>query len=67
MCKIQNTHHAENQGQSGTEHEKQQTIAQSVEHGNDEKLHKSTFRFPSHFKKKGPIHRGAGPAGALEN
>jgi hypothetical protein len=66
VCKIQNTHHAEDQRQSRTEHEEQQTIAQTVEHGDDEKLHKSTFRFPPYFKKKGPILRDAGPTGALK-
>ena len=40
MRKIQHTHHAENQGQPGAQHKKQQAITQTVEHGNDEKLHR---------------------------
>jgi hypothetical protein len=38
--KIQNAHHAENQREPRTQHKKQQPIAQSIEHGDDEELHK---------------------------
>jgi hypothetical protein len=44
MCKIEHTHHAENQSQSGTEHEEQQPVTQAIEHGDDKKLHKELSR-----------------------
>jgi hypothetical protein len=36
---IEHAHHAEDQRQPGTEHEQQETVAQAVEHGDDEEFH----------------------------
>ncbi|MNW14959.1 hypothetical protein D3C71_2133270 [compost metagenome] len=38
MRKIEHTHHAENQGQAGAEHEQQEPIAHAVEQRDGEKL-----------------------------
>jgi len=44
MREIEHAHHAENQGQPGTEHEQQQPVTEAVEHGDDEKLHHKLSR-----------------------
>jgi hypothetical protein len=42
--KVEHAHHAENQSQPGAEHEEQQSVTETVEHGDDEKLHKRLSR-----------------------
>jgi hypothetical protein len=44
MGKIENPHHAENQRQTRAEHEEQQSVTETVEHGDDEKLHNKLSR-----------------------
>ncbi len=42
--KIEDAHHAEDEGQPRAQHEQQQTVADAVEHGDDEELHEFAFR-----------------------
>ncbi|MDT4873760.1 hypothetical protein FQZ97_1090210 [compost metagenome] len=39
VCEIEDAHHAEDEGQPRAQHEQQQAVADSIEHGDDEELH----------------------------
>jgi hypothetical protein len=43
MGEIQHAHHAEDEGEARAEHEQQQAVAQTIEHGDQEKLHAQAF------------------------
>ena len=52
---IEHAHHGKNQRQSGTEHEQQQAVAQTVERVNDEELHQGDLFGQGPVLRKGTV------------